>query len=123
MSAVSAAQAALDRRAAVAALAGAMLGSLPSLWLIREALDEHVAARKPLQQYRFTALLEYGGHWFLLHCGVPHVVEEYDANNAYVRGHDVPNAALILHDAVKHDPVAAEDLLTTIERATRAASP
>jgi hypothetical protein len=117
------AQASLDRRAAAAALAGAMLGSLPLLWLIREALDEHVGAGKPLRFYKPVALLRYGCHWFLLNHGERHIVEEYDENDAHIRSHDVPNAALILHEAVRHDPVAAENLITTIERATKAASP
>jgi len=126
MSAVSAAQAALDRRAAVAALAGAVLGQLPLLWLIREALDDHVeACRRSPRPYAAELLLQYGGHWFLLILGEGEgrVVEECDANNALVRSYEMPGAALILHDAVKDDPVAAEKLLTTIERAIGTVSP
>ena len=133
MSAVSAAEAALDRRAAVASLAGAQLGRLPLLWLIREALDDYdymldglggEVRLRAVKQRGAVRLLDAVGHTFLL---TPdngsRVVEERDAAWSVVRSHEVPNAALILHDAVKDDPVAAENLLTTIEYATKAASP
>jgi hypothetical protein len=129
MSAVSAAQVALDRRAAVAALAGAMLGSLPLLWLIREALDEYYDRLDGRRRWQTAALLrpvhllDFGGHGFLLAANNgSRIVEECDANASVVRSHEVPDAALVLHEAVRHDPVAAENLIATIERATKAAS-
>ena len=120
------AQAAIDRRAAAAALAGATLGPLPLLWLIREALDEYDDASETLST-RLVAearILRDGGHDFWLD---PHngsrIVVERDALGSAVRSHELPNAALVLHDAVKHDPVRAEILIRDIEYATEGRSP
>jgi len=122
------AQAAIDRRAALAAMAGASLGELPLLWLIREALEEYEEMLSELPSSIRAALSSVE----LLTAGevlpslalvlTPHhgarILVERNAVNDTVREHEVPNAALVLHDAVKGDPVHAEGLLVTIETAT-----
>lgn len=119
------AQAALDRRAAVAVIAGAALGELPLLWLIREALQDYNDAIDGNRGFAFVdgraaELLKAGGHTLVLvpYNGSRLLVEEDDFGSI-VRSHETPNAALVLHDAVKNDPVSAEELLVKIESATK----
>ncbi len=115
------AQAAIERRATVAVLAGAVIGDLPLLWLIREALDGYVIASERLVRERAPEvhLLVSGGHelWLVAH-NWPRVLVERDGFGSSVRAHEVPNGALVLHDAVKGDPIQAERLLDAIEAAT-----
>ena len=116
------AQAALERRAAVAAIAGASLGSLPLLWLIREALDVYEESFR--RHYRAESvppveLLRSGGNTLALTPDGGRLLVEFDRCGARARVHETPNAALVLHDAVKDDPVKAEQLLRTIESATQ----
>jgi len=118
---VAEAQAALDRRAAVAVLAGAALGQLPLLWLIREALwnydDASEGLSKPMPIE--VRLLSFGGHECWLDPGNgSRILVERDGIGSAVRSHEASNAALVLYDAVKDDPVRAELLLGAIESAT-----
>lgn len=125
-----AAQAALERRIAVVALAGNELGSLPLLWLIREALDAYWdTCRDTLklagaQEKRLlrgeTRLLRVGGHvLFLAPWNAPRILVEHDAFGSTIRSHEVPSAVLVLHGAVREAPVRSERLLVAIERATK----
>jgi hypothetical protein len=72
-----------------------------------------------------TALLSTGGlagHRFVLTAdNESKVMLEFDSFGSCIRAHEVPNAALVLHDAVRDDPVAAARLLVTIESATKEA--
>jgi hypothetical protein len=125
------AQAALDRRAAAAVLAGAAVGQLPLLWLIREALDDYLemlddealerdlrCSGESLFVHR-VPLLTAGGHTLELRPdNGSRLLVELDSFRSTVRAHEVPNAALVLHDAVKADAVAAEGVLRKIESAT-----
>lgn len=123
------ARAEIERRAAAAALAGASLGALPLLWLIREALDDYVSFNEAadadywiVQQPTETWLLHTGGHdlWLDPWNG-KRILVERDAFGSAVRSHEVPNAALVLYDAVKDDPVRAARLLVAIESARKGA--
>jgi len=117
-----AAQAALDRRAAVAAMGGEDLGPLPVLWLIREALEAYSFMRNTPQTWvnsKPRKLLKTTNCTFVLTPSSGWIVVEYDADGVRVHSHEAPNAALVLHDAVKDDPVKAEKLLIAIESATQ----
>ena len=125
------AQAAIDRRAAVAGIAGAELGELPLLWLIREALARYNDLLEGLRELAThglgpgrakanpVALLTADGRVLLL---TPdngsQILMVLDESEEYAHSHAMPNAALVLHDAVKGDPIAAEQALTRIEAAT-----
>ena len=117
------AQAALDRRCAAAALAGAALGKLPLLWLLREALDAYATVAITVdytKHHSSTLLLRVGGHELWLEpWNAPRLLCERDALGSFVRAHEVPNAALVLYDAVKAEPGFAERLLVTIEAAAK----
>lgn len=119
------AQAALDRRAALAAIAGAALGELPLLWLIRAALEgyEDMLSELPSSiraSLRPIKLLTAGGHTFeLTPDNDSRIVVERDSFGSSVRAHETPNAALVLYDAIKGAPVQAEALLIQIESVTR----
>ena len=118
------AQAEIDRRAALAAIAGAALGELPLLWLIREALEEYEDVLHELPSsiraaLRPVELLTAGGHTFeLTPDNGSRIVVERDSFGSGVRAHETPNAALVLHDAIKDQPVQAEALLVLIESVT-----
>lgn len=118
-----AAQASLERRAAIAAMSGDDLGPLPVLWLIREALEAYNRMRVTPQTWvntRPVVLLKTATHTLLL---TPrngsNILVELDGHGDETRWHEPPNAALVLHDAVKDDPVKAEKLLVAIESATQ----
>ncbi len=123
------ARAAIDRRVAVAVLAGATVGSLPLIWLIREALDTHASAtllhamrfRRDPEPPEEVPLLRAEGHELCLVGGSgANILVEHDDIGSTVRSHEAPNAALVLHNAVRGDPVRAEALLAAIEVATEA---
>lgn len=125
------AQDAIDRRAAVAVIAGAELGELPLLWLIREALARYndmldgslELATRGLGASRVNAgpvvLLKSVSRVLLL---TPdngsQILMVLDDSDEHAHSHAMPNAALVLHDAVKDDSVAAERALSRIESAT-----
>lgn len=118
-----AAQASLERRAAIAAMGGDDLGPAPVLWLIREALERYNEMRVTPQTWvnsRPVVLLKTTTHTLML---TPrngsNILVELDGYGDETRWHESPNAALVLHDAVKDDPVKAEKLLVAIESATQ----
>jgi hypothetical protein len=129
-----AAQAQIERRAAVAVLAGEQLGRKPLLWLIREALDAYDAAHA--QVLESTRLASVRGkrphHAYMLYAvarergGAPRptgtVLDKWTQGNLTC-SYDVPAAAVVLHGMVQTDPVAAEKLLVEIERATKKIDP
>lgn len=110
------AETALSRRAAAVALAGVPMGQLPLLWLIHEALDDSVRRyATATRQLRLLPATRLRNELWLV-VATFHVVEERDTSGACIRTHEVPAAALLLHDAVKASPIAAEALLRKIER-------
>lgn len=118
-----AAQASLDRRAAIAAMGGEDLGPLPVLWLIREALEAYNRMRVTPQMWvnaNPVVLLKTATHTLLLTPrNASQILVELDGHGDETRWHEPPNAALVLHDAVKDDAVKAERLLMAIEAATQ----
>lgn len=124
-----AAQASLERRAAIAAMSGDDLGPLPVLWLIREALERYNEMRRTPQTWTKTrpvVLFKKEEHVLVLTPdNASEILVEFNGDLKdvksleAVRSHGAPNAALVLHDAVKDDPVKAEKLLIAIESATQ----
>lgn len=124
------AQDAIDRRAAVAVIAGAELGDLPLLWLIREALAryndmvewilEHgtYGPFRPVKASPVVLLKSVTRVLVLTPENGSQILMVLDDSDEYSHSHAMPNAALVLHDAVKDDPVTAEQALTRIESAT-----
>jgi hypothetical protein len=118
-----AAQASLERRAAIAAMGGEDVGPLPVLWLIREALDAYNDMRCTPQTWMkarpVTVVKTVNRRIVLTPANGSRILVELNEVGSDVRSHEVPNAALVLHDAVKDDPVKAEKLLIAIESATQ----
>jgi hypothetical protein len=118
------ARASIDRRVAVAVLAGATVGPLPLIWLIREALDGYAAVsvmHGATEPPKIRLVEVWGGHdmWLVApNWNGSKILVEHDHFGSTIRSHEVPNAALVLHDVVKGDPVSAEALLVAIEAAT-----
>lgn len=97
------------------------MGRLPLLWLIREALEDYARryAESPADSATLRLLpVTARRNELWLVCNGFQVIEERDTGGACIRTHDVPAAALLLHDAVKANPVAADALLSKIECAT-----
>ena len=113
------AQAQLDRRAALAVISGESLGPAPLLWLIRQALDifwenQINGSRKPILLHAVRGKRAHRSYW--LEAEWASCLVEL-ADGTRVGSYDGPRSALVLHNLVRRDPVAAERLLVEIEEA------